>query len=124
MDNRLFQIDPYAGISYGLYNSLKGGKGSFEDFLLHYDSSGANKEDSSWLTKLVKEDTSNALSSPEVWEAMNVLGVNGLDLVNSIGTSDFFDTQVGALKLQLLEAFSKRSDFNKEMKPLLKQLLS
>jgi len=123
MDNRLFQIDPYAGISYGLYNSLKGEKGSFEDFLLHYDSTGANKEDSSWLTKLIKEDTNKALSSPEVWEAMNLLGVNGLNLASSIDSSDFFDTQVSALKLQLMDAFSKRSDF-KEMKPLLDQLLS
>ena len=123
MDNRLFQIDPYAGISYGLYNSVKGDKGSFEDFLLHYDSSAANKEDNAWLTKLVKEDTTNALSSPEVWQAMNLLGINGLGLADSISSSDFFDTQVSALKLQLMDAFSKRSDF-KEMKPLLDQLLS
>ena len=41
MDNRLFQIDPYAGISYGLYNSIKGDKGSFEDFFFFYDSSRA-----------------------------------------------------------------------------------
>jgi len=61
MDSRLFQIDPYAGISYGLYNSLKGDKGSFEDFLLHYDSTGANKEDNTWLTKLVKDDSTKAL---------------------------------------------------------------
>lgn len=123
MDNRLFQIDPYAGISYGLYNSLKGEKGSFEDFLLHYDSTGANNDDSSWLTKLIKEDTANALNSPEVWEAMNVLGINGLDLMSGVTSSDFFDTQASALKMQLMEAFSKRSDY-KEMKPLLEQLMS
>lgn len=123
MDNRLFQIDPYAGISYGLYNSLKGEKGSFEDFLLHYDSTGANNDDSSWLTKLIKEDTTNALNSPEVWEAMNVLGINGLDLMSGVTSSDFFDTQASALKMQLMEAFSKRSDY-KEMKPLLEQLMS
>lgn len=122
MDNRLFQIDPYAGISYGLYNSIKGEKGSFEDFLLHYDSSGANNEDNSWLTKLVKEDTNNALNSPQVWEAMNALGVSGLDLMSSVNSSDFFDTQVGALKLQLMQAFSQREDYAK-MKPLLEQLL-
>lgn len=123
MDNRLFQIDPYAGISYGLYNSVKGNKGSFEDFLLHYDSTGANKDDSSWLTKLVKEDTSNALNSPEVWQAMNTLGINGADIMGSVSSSDFFDTQVSTLKMQLMEAFSKRSDY-KEMKPLLDQLMS
>lgn len=123
MDNRLFQIDPYAGISYGLYNSIKGDKGSFEDFLLHYDSSGANNEDSSWLTKLVREDTNNALSSPQVWEAMNALGVSGLDLMSSASSADFFDTQASALKLQLMQAFSKRDDYE-TMKPLLEQLLS
>ena len=123
MDNGLFQIDPYAGISYGLYNSLKGEKESFEDFLLHYDSTGANNDDSSWLTKLIKEDTTSALSSPEVWEAMNTLGINGVDLFSGVNSSDFFDTQVSALKMQLMEAFSKRSDY-KEMKPLLEQLMS
>lgn len=123
MDNRLFQIDPYAGISYGLYNSVKGDKGSFEDFLLHYDSTGANKEDSSWFTKLVREDTSNALNAPEVWQAMNTLGMSGVDMMGTVSSSDFFDTQVSALKLQLMEAFSKRDDYEK-MKPLLKQLLS
>lgn len=123
MDSRLFEMDPYAGISYGLYNSLKGDKGSFEDFLLHYDSTAANKEDSSWLTDLVKDDTNKALTSPAVWEAMNVLGVNGLDLLSTASSSDFFDTQVSALKFQLLEGFSKRSDF-KEMQPILQQLLS
>lgn len=120
MDNRLFQIDPYAGISYGLYNSLKGEKGSFEDFLLHYDSTGANEGDSSWLTKLITEDTTNALNSPEVWEAMNTLGISGL---NFMGSSDYFDTQVSALKLQLMQAFSQREDYE-EMKPLLEQLMS
>ncbi|WP_263832115.1 hypothetical protein [Sulfurospirillum oryzae] len=122
MDNRLFQVDPYAGISYGLYNSIKGDKGSFEDFLLHYDSTGANKDDSSWLTKLIKEDTNNALSSPEVWNAMNTLGINGLDLLGAGSSSDFFDTQASALKLQLMQAFSKREDYAK-MKPLLEQLM-
>ncbi|ATB68535.1 hypothetical protein FA592_09080 [Sulfurospirillum diekertiae] len=123
MDSRLFQIDPYAGISYGLYNSIKGDKGSFEDFLLHYDSTGANNEDSSWLTKLVKDDNNKALSSPAVWEAMNTLGVNGLDLMSSVSSSDFFDTQASALKLQLMQAFSKREDYA-QMKPLLEQLMS
>ncbi len=120
MDNRLFQIDPYAGISYGLYNSLKGEDASFEDFLLHYDSKGASEGDNGWLTKMMAQDTMNALSSPEVWEAMNTLGVGGLDFSSSM---DFFDTQVYASKMQLMEAFSKRADYA-EMKPLLTQLLS
>jgi len=118
MDNRLFKIDPYAGVSYGLYSSLKGEDASFEDFLLHYDSTGASEGDNSWLNKLITENTANALSSPEVLEAMNTLGV-GLDLTSSM---DYFDTQVYAAKVQLMQAYSKRDDYE-EMKPLLEQLM-
>lgn len=123
MDNRLFEIDPYAGVSYGLYKSYKGNKGSFEDFLLHYDSTGANKDDNSWLTNVIKEDTNNALNSTTVWDAMKTLGINGLDLMSSATSSDFFDTQASALKLQLMQAFSKRKDYE-QMKPILNQLMS
>ncbi|AFL67677.1 hypothetical protein [Sulfurospirillum barnesii] len=120
MDSRLFQIDPYAGIGYGMYNSIKGEEGSFEDFLLHYDSTKANEGDNSWLSNLIAKETLNAFSSPDVWQAMNTLGISGLDFM---GSSNFFDAQVYALKIQLFEAFSKRDDY-KEMEPLLKQLLS
>lgn len=119
MDNRLFEIDPYAGVSYGLYNSIKGSDGSFEDFLLHYDSTGASEGDNSWLTRLITQKTTNALTSPQVWEAMSTLGVSGLDFGNE---STFFDSQVFALKMQLMEAFSQRDDYD-QMKPLLQQLL-
>ena len=120
MESRLFELDPYAGIGYGLYNSIKKEEGSFEDFLLHYDSIKANEGDNSWLTQLIAQDTLSTLSSPEVWEAMNTLGIGGLDFGSS---SIFFDSQVFALKMQLFEAFSQRDDYE-EMEPLLKQLLS
>jgi len=120
MDSQLFQIDPYAGVSYGLYNSLKGKDASFEDFLLHYDSKGASEGDNAWLTHIMTQDSMNALSSPAVWEAMNTLGVGGLNFSSS---TDFFDTQVYAAKMQLMEAFSKRDDYE-AMKPLLTQLMS
>lgn len=120
MDSRLFQIDPYAAASYGMYDSVKGKEGSFEDFLLHYDAGGASEGDNSWLTQIIMQKTTNALSSPEVWDAMNALGVSGLDLGSN---SSYFDTQVYAAKMQLLEAFSKRDDYA-QMKPLLQQLLS
>jgi hypothetical protein len=120
MDSRLFQIDPYAGVSYGMYNSIKGEKGSFEDFLLHYDATGASKGDNSWLTQVIMQKTTNALSSPEMWEAMSAFGISGLDFGSS---SAYFDTQAYGLKMQLLEAFSKRDDYA-QMKPLLQQLLS
>ena len=50
-------------------------------------------------------------------------GCGDEDLLEQLKLSDFFDTQVSALKMQLMEAFSKRSDY-KEMKPLLEQLMS
>jgi hypothetical protein len=107
MDTRLFQIDPQAGIAYGMYNALKKGEGSFEDFLLHYDSHAVNEEDdNSWLTKLVGEDMSAALGSPELIEAMGSLGVGQLDFLAS---ADYFDTQVSGYKLQLMQEMSKRN---------------
>ena len=95
-------------------------RGVLRIFLLHYDSIKANEGDNSWLTQLIAQDTLNTLSSPEVWEAMNTLGISGLDFGSS---SIFFDSQVFALKMQLFEAFSQRDDYE-EMEPLLKQLLS
>jgi hypothetical protein len=106
MDTHLFQIDPQAGIAYGMYNALKKDKGSFEDFLLHYDSHAVNEEnDNSWFTKLVGEDISSALSSHEVMGAMSFLGMSDLDF---LATSDYFDAQVTSYKLQLMQEVNKR----------------
>jgi len=106
MDTHLFQIDPQAGIAYGMYNALKKSEGSFEDFLLHYDSHAVNEEnDNRWFTKLVGEDISSALASPEVVEAMSFLGMSDLDF---LATSDYFDTQVNAYKLKLMQEMNKR----------------
>ncbi len=66
MQTRLFDVDPLAGIGYGMYNAIKKGEGSFEDFLLHYDSHAVNEGDNSWLTKMVGDDIAAGLSSPEV----------------------------------------------------------
>lgn len=107
MDTRLFDIDPLAGIGYGMYNALKKGEGSFEDFLLHYDSHAANEGDSSWLTKVINEDISHALNSPEVLEAITTLGVGKLDFLTS---ADYFDAQVNAYKFQLLQAMQERGE--------------
>jgi len=107
MDTRLFQIDPQAGIAYGMYNALKKDEGSFEDFLLHYDSHAVNEEnDNSWLTKLVDENMSAALGSPELIEAMGYVGVGQLDFLTS---ADYFDTQVRGHKLQLMQEMNKRN---------------
>lgn len=105
MQSRLFEVDPLAAINYGMYNALKKGEGSFEDFLVHYDSHSVNEGDNSWLTKMVGEDIFSSLSAPEVLEAMHSVGIGELDFLSQ---GDFFDTQVSAYKLQLLQEMSKR----------------
>ena len=107
MDTRLFEVDPLAGIGYGMYNALKKGEGSFEDFLLHYDSHAVNEGDNSWMTKMMGKDMASALASPEVFEAMNMLGMSQLDFLAS---SDYFDTQVTSYKLQLMQEMNKRGE--------------
>ncbi|MCD8543493.1 MAG: hypothetical protein LRY52_01125 [Sulfurospirillum cavolei] len=121
MDSRLFEIDPYAGASYALYTSVKGEDASFEDFLLHYDSTGASEGDNSWLTNMITQDTLGLISSSSVFEALNLLSADtALDFGSS---STYFDSQVYAAKMELLQAFSQRDDYS-EMQPLLRELLS
>jgi hypothetical protein len=112
MYNNLFEIDPMAGISYGMYNSIKGEEGSFLDFLLHYDSHEANNEDNSWFSDLINKDTMSKIKSPEVLEAMNFAGINTLDFLSS---KSYFDTKAEALKLQLMQEMNKRNvEFHKD----------
>ena len=107
MESRLFEVDPLAAVNYGLYNAYKKGEGSFEDFLIHYDSHNVNEGDNSWLTDLINKDTLSSITSPEVLSAMDTLGLDNLNLLTS---GDYFDTQVSAYKLQLLQEMSKRSE--------------
>jgi len=46
-----------------------------------------------------------ALSSPELMEAMGTLGIGQFDFLAS---ADYFDTQVSAYKLQLMQEMNKR----------------
>lgn len=105
MDSRLFEVDPMAAVGYAMYNSVKKGEGSFEDFLLHYDSTKANEEDNDWLTKIIAQDSLTQLASPEMLGAMTQYGINSLDFLS---TSDYFDTQVASYKLQLMQEINKR----------------
>jgi len=106
MSARLFEIDPYAGVQYAMYSSIKKDEGNFLDFLLQYDSHGVNKGDSSWLTKLVTSQTSASLSSPEFLEMAGWLGVSTQEMLLNTST---FDTQVSAYKLQLQLEIAKRN---------------
>ena len=106
MQSRLFEVDPLAAVGYAMYNSVKKGEGSFEDFLLHYDSVKVNEGDDDWLTKLINEDSISQITSPEMLDAMNKYGVNSLDILSK---SNYFDTQVATYKLQLLQEMNKRN---------------
>lgn len=105
MNNNLFLIDPMAAVNYGLYNSVKGEEGSYLDFLLKYDSKGANENDNSWLTDLVGEDTIANISSPEVLSSLNLAGISTSDLLSQ---KNYFDMQVDVYKLQLTTEMEKR----------------
>ena len=109
MNTYLFQIDPMAASSYGLYKSLKKEEGSFVDFLLSYDSHSVNEGDNSWLNKVLFENLSEKLTSPTLMEALNFSNVNTIDLFSS---QNFFDSQVQMYKLQVKQEMAKKS-FNK-----------
>lgn len=115
--SRLFELDPMAAISYGEYNSVKGEDGSFEDFLLHYDSAGANDSDNSWLTNLITENSGlSALSdNPEM---LNYLGSSGVDFTSTLSSSDFLTTKAEAYKLQAMSELSKKGYSDEQIKAL------
>ena len=105
MDARLLSMYPSIAVDYGLYRSIKKDSGDYVDFLLHYDAEGSQNGDQSWLTDLIGEDAQSMLSSPEILQA---LGNSNVDLEKTLGSGNFFDTQVTAYKLQLAQAFQKR----------------
>lgn len=131
MYGNLFAIDPMAASSYGLYNSVKKEEGSFLDFLLSYDSKGANESDNSWLSDLVGGDMSK-ITSVEVLQALASTEVNSMDILSQsnyfgtqsesieslsfagVSTMDFlsqksyFDTQAEGYKLLLTNEMKKR----------------
>lgn len=106
MNNQLFALDPMAGISYGLYNSAKKGKGNFEDFLLNYNSKEANKGNNNWLTKMIGQDVlSNIQASGALLEGFDKTRLNTASFLKS---SNFLSTKATAYKLQLMQEMQKR----------------
>ncbi len=97
----LFALDPMAAISYGQYNAVKKDKGSFEDFLLHYDSYEVNEGSNKWLQKLISKNSclGAIASNPQL---LNSLDMSSFDFNKAISTSDFLDTKIELLKLQVL----------------------
>ncbi len=104
MDTKnLFALDPMASISYAQYNAVKKDKGSFEDFLLHYDSHEANEGGSKWLNRLIKNEGGyEALASnPELVSSLKDLNLD-LDFSSYLNTSKFLDTKIEVLKMMSL----------------------
>ena len=106
MQTNLFIIDPMAASSYGLYNSIKGNKGSFVDFLLSYDSKAANESDNSWLDKLVNKENLSKITSPEVLKNLNLSGINTMDFLSQ---KSYFDTQAEGNKMILMKEMNNRN---------------
>lgn len=98
-------------LDYAKYQSVKGSSGDYVDFLLHYDSAGSEEGDDTWMTNLLGGNDMLSSMSPEMLSAVSASG--GLDSMVSAYSSKsdsigVFDTQVSALKLQLVDAFKKR----------------
>lgn len=110
----LFKLDPMAGISYAQYNSVKKGKGSFEDFLLNYNSLEANEGKNNWLTNLMsREGGFNKLaSSPEL---LSSLDLSSFNFSTSLSTSNFLATKADSYKLQALSMLQKKGYSDKEL---------
>lgn len=99
----LFKFDPMAAISYGQYNSVKGKDGSFEDFLLHYNSYEANEGNSDWLTKMIgKDNLTSIMKNGELLKSLSLT-----NFMSSLSTSEFLTTKAEALKLQAMSKLAK-----------------
>ncbi len=111
----LFKLDPLAGISYAQYNEVKKGKGSFEDFLLHYDSYNANKGKNDWLTNLISSEGGfEKIASSEL--------LNSLDLSKfsfSLSTNTFLNTKALVFKHQALLQLQKKSYNSEQLEALI-----
>jgi hypothetical protein len=105
MTTELFALDPMAASSYGLYSALKKEEGSFLDFLLHYDSKGANEGNNEWLTDLISEDIFSKITDTDTLQALSFYGFDTFSLFSQ---KSYFDTQVEAYKNQLEQEMIKR----------------
>ncbi len=96
------------GIDYAKYQSIKGDKGDFVDFLINYDSKASENGDESWMNSLFgSNDLLNSLPA----EAYSKLDSKTIQDIASQTTDNSFsaiDTEVASLKLQLLNAFKTR----------------
>jgi hypothetical protein len=108
------QLGLNTAIDYGKYQALKGNKGDYVDFLLHYDSVKAEDGDSSWMNSLLGTNDLTSTMSPQALAMMGgtqadaLLGSSASANKDSGNSTLMMDAQVSALKLQLLDAFKQR----------------
>jgi len=107
MNNIFNNLGLQAAVDYGKYQTVKGKESDFVDFLLSYDSKGAQNGDTSWLNSInsVNEDklmSITAQASDKLKKPLSSLSLENLQ------NSNYFDTQVTALKYQLMEGFKER----------------
>ncbi len=107
-------IPPNLGINIGLdyakYQSIKGDKGDFVDFLLKYDSVKSEEGDDSWMSSLFGGSDLLESLSPEALTMLDSKSTQNIfgDAKDSDGAALMMDTQVSALKMQLLDGFRQR----------------
>lgn len=107
MNNVFNNLGIQAAVDYGKYQTIKGEKSDFVDFLLSYDSKGAQDGDTSWLNNItsVNEDKLISITAQASAKLNKPLSISNL---GNLQNSNYFDTQVTALKYQLMEGFKER----------------
>jgi len=107
MNNLFNNLGLQAAVDYGKYQAIKGKESDFVDFLLSYDSKGAKDGDTSWLNNVsaINEDKLMSITSQASDKLNKPLSASSLENLKS---SNYFDTQVTALKYQLMQGFKER----------------
>lgn len=121
MDSIFAQLGLNTALDYGKYQALKGEKGDYVDFLLHYDIVKSEEGDDSWMNSLFGVDDMMGSLPPEALAMMDSAKSGGLlgDSKKEQSSTLMMDAQVSALKLQLIGAFKQRyeeTEKNEEVK--------
>jgi len=107
MNNVFNDLGIQAAVDYGKYQTVKGKESDFVDFLLSYDSKGAQDGDTSWLNNINSVNENKLMSITAQASDKLKKPLSSLSLEN-LQNSNYFDTQVTALKYQLMEGFKER----------------
>jgi len=109
--NSLSNLGINFSVDYAKYNALKGNKGDYVDFMLHYDDEASQNGDESWMDSLFGgSDMLNSIPA-DVYSKLDSKTLQSIATSSVASVSNSFgamDAQVGALKLQLVNAFEAR----------------